>query len=191
MKSLSRASLMTVLAVAALAVTSGAAFAAPPIADRHKTSRGETRSTNWSGYAAYNTTFSNVKGDWTVPAADCTGVRGQQLTVAAAWVGLDGFLSNTVEQAGTDTDCIGNTPIYLAWYEFYPARAVFLDQNAYRVEPGDPMHAEVSASGSTATLTLQNLSSTHGWTLSPPPASRPRASTSARRSGSWKRQRTG
>jgi Peptidase A4 family len=160
MNSLIRASLVTVLAIVALVATSGSALAAGPIADRHKTAREDSQSTNWSGYAAYNTTFSHVRGDWTVPPANCSGVRGQQLRIAAAFVGLDGFLSNTVEQSGTDTDCIGNTAFYVAWYEFYPDRAVFLDQD---VDQGDQMHAEVSRSGTTANLLLRNV--TKNWTV--------------------------
>jgi hypothetical protein len=175
MKSLTRASLLTVLAVAALATAAGPAFAAGgPIKDRHKTGRGDSLSTNWSGYAAYDATFSHVEGDWTVPTADCSRVRGQQATIAAAFVGIDGFLSNTVEQSGTDTDCIGKTPFYIAWYEFYPDRAFFLDQGDYPVDPGDQMHAEVSVSGTTASLTLQNDSSTHSdWTFGPVQQSSP------------------
>ncbi len=95
-----------------------------------------------------------------MPTADCSAVRGQQATIAAAFVGIDGFLSNTVEQSGTDTDCIGRTPFYIAWYEFYPARAVFIDED---VDAGDQMHAEVSRSGTTANLTLHNV--TKNWTV--------------------------
>jgi hypothetical protein len=170
MKRLVRLGLLTALAAGALAAAGGPAFAAGPIADRYKTGRGTSVSTNWSGYAAYATTFSHVKGDWVVPTVDCSAARGQQATIAAAFVGIDGYFSNTVEQSGTDTDCIGKTPFYVAWYEFYPARAVFLDQNTYPVDAGDHMHAEVSVSGSTATITLQNLASAHPWTLSPPPS---------------------
>ena len=57
--------------------------------------------------------------------------------------------------------------MYYAWYEFYPAHAVFLDQGTYPVNPGDHMHAEASVSGAVVSLTLQNL--TQNWTLSPNP----------------------
>jgi Peptidase A4 family len=170
MKRLLRLSLLSALAAGALAAASAPTLAAGPITDRYKTGRGTSSSTNWSGYAAYGTTFSNVKGDWIVPTVDCSAVRARQATIATAFVGIDGYFSNTVEQSGTDADCIGKTPFYVAWYEFYPARAVFLDQNTYPVDAGDHMHAEVSVSGSTATITLQNLASAHPWTLSPPPS---------------------
>ena len=168
MKRLLRPGLSVALAAGILAVAGAPAYAAGPISGRHKTSHANSASTNWSGYAAYDSTFSHVQGDWTVPTADCSAVKGKQVTIATAFVGIDGFLSSTVEQSGTDTDCIGKTPFYVAWYEFYPDRAIFLDQSDYPVDPGDHMHAEVSVSGTTATLTLQNV--TQSWTLTPAPS---------------------
>ena len=159
----------TVLAAAALATASGSAVAAPIVGLEHQ-GKADTSSSNWSGYAAYNSThsaFSDVKGDWTVPTANCQGNKGQQSSVATSFTGLDGYFSGTVEQAGTDVDCIGRTPFYVAWYEFYPAAATFLDQSTYPVNPGDHMRNEVSVSGGTVTVTLQNL--TQNWTLTPGP----------------------
>jgi hypothetical protein len=43
-------------------------------------------SLNWSGYAAFNSTFSDVKGSWMEPAATCNG----KSTYSSFWVGLDG-----------------------------------------------------------------------------------------------------
>jgi len=124
------------------------------------TQRGVTSSTNWSGYADYNATFTDVEGSWTQPAVTCpsTGRR-----YAAFWVGLDGYTSNSVEQIGTDSDCAGqNRPVYYAWYEMYPAASVTLS-SAYPVRAGDSMSARVSVSGMTFTLVLKNT--TRGWTF--------------------------
>ncbi len=68
-------------------------------------SRGAAASTNWSGYAAYQsgTTFTDVKATWTQPSVTCPK-RGTQY--ASFWVGLDGYNSNSVEQIGTDSDCV-------------------------------------------------------------------------------------
>lgn len=122
-------------------------------------SRGTVSSTNWSGYAAYNATFSDVKASWTQPAASCPS---RSRTYAAFWVGLDGYNSNSVEQIGTDSDCAGtNKPVYYGWYEMYPAGMVTLS-STYAVRAGDSMSAEVSVSGTTYTLTLHN--GTRGWT---------------------------
>jgi peptidase A4-like protein len=156
----------TSLAIVALGGASAAASS--PVSDLAHIGKARSTSTNWSGYAAFNTTFSHVKGDWTVPTVNCSSMKGKQTAIATAFVGLDGYLSRTVEQSGTDSDCLGSTPFYIAWYEFYPAGAVFLDQGTYPVNHGDHMHAEATVSGGNVTLTLQNV--TQGWTLTPSPS---------------------
>jgi hypothetical protein len=112
-----------------------------------------TTDTNWSGYAAetdLTTPLSGavtaVGGTWVVPAV--TGSRGY----SAAWVGIDGYTSSTVEQIGTEQDVSSRgAPTYYAWYEFYPNNAVTISN--FPVAPGDVISAEVSyASGS---FTLQ------------------------------------
>jgi Peptidase A4 family len=138
-----------------LFAATGTAFGAP-VSDLQRIGKDRSYSTNWSGYAVFNDTFTDAKGNWTVPAADCSSMKGQQLSVAAAFTGIDGYFSRTVEQTGTDTDCIGKTAYYYAWYEFYPAQAFFGDPGTYPVEPGDAMSAEVSESGGTVTTTLHN-----------------------------------
>ncbi|MEA2404613.1 MAG: hypothetical protein QOE08_1260 [Thermoleophilaceae bacterium] len=157
-----RASLLiTALAIAAIAAMTGSAFARSPVSDLARTGKARSTSSNWSGYAAKNSTFSDAKGSWVVPAANCTQMKGQQVSIASPWVGLDGYTSGTVEQTGTDTDCIGKSPYYQAWYEFYPQQLVTFGG---AVHAGDAMNAEVSHSGSTTTVTLQDV--TQGWTNS-------------------------
>jgi len=158
MQRLTRLTVSTALAVAALAAVSGTAIARAPVSGLQRTGKAHSSSTNWSGYAVFNGTFSDVKGSFVVPAADCSAIRGQQLTMASPWVGLDGYSNGTVEQTGTDTDCIGNTPYYQAWYEFYPANSVTIN---HTVQANDVMNVEVSHSGSTTTLYLKDV--TRGW----------------------------
>src|SRR5438876_7019081 len=110
----------------------------------------------WSGYAAYGQTFTDVQGSWTQPAANCSGLRQNTKTLAAIWVGLDGYSSNTVEQAGTEVDCTGSTPSYIAWYGFIPKTYVKLDPTSYPVAAGDKFTVEVSQNGSTATISLSS-----------------------------------
>jgi hypothetical protein len=62
-------------------------------------------SSNWAGYAATGGQFTSVSADWVQPAGICS--RGDQY--AAFWVGLDGYSSTTVEQTGTEVDCVGHT----------------------------------------------------------------------------------
>jgi hypothetical protein len=122
--------------------------------------RFQAESTNWSGYAVTksNGAFKNISASWTQPTATCTSRRSHQY--AAFWVGLDGFSSNSVEQTGTDSDCVGRTPDYYGWYEMYPANPVFYTNP---VGPGDSMSASVTFSG-TDTYTLVLKDNTRGWT---------------------------
>ncbi len=127
-----------------------------------RSGRFQEESTNWSGYAATGGTgaFSSVSASWTEPTAACSSNRRRSDQYAAFWVGLDGFSSNSVEQTGTDSDCVGRTPDYYGWYEMYPANPVYFGST---VDPGDQMSASVTFSG-TETYTLVLKDSTQGWT---------------------------
>ena len=114
------------------------------------------KSTNWSGYALHSGTYRSVTATWIVPKPKCTsGTK-----YAAFWVGLDGYASNSVEQAGTDSDCGGTTAHYYGWYEMFPAAPVTFTT---KVRPGNEMSASVTFSGTdTYKLVLENKS--RGWT---------------------------
>jgi hypothetical protein len=71
-------------------------------------------------------------------------VKGQQATVASFFAGLDGWDSRTVEQTGTDEECIGATRVDVAWIEFYPARPIVVST---AVQPGDSLTAHVYQDG--------------------------------------------
>jgi hypothetical protein len=149
------------LGALAFAFLAGSASAASggPAQDKVRVGRDQAQSTNWSGYVAFGRTFTNAKGSWIQPSADCTGVKGHQETVAAFWVGLDGWSSKTVEQTGVDAICAGQTAYYIPWYEFYPSRTVTLGDT---VQPGDSLSAAVSQDGAVVTVTLTDV--TQGWT---------------------------
>jgi len=119
---------------------------------------------NWSGYGATaaNGTFDSVTGDWTVPSATCPPGA---TTYSAEWIGIDGLVSSSVEQDGTDSDCSAGVAKYYAWYEMYPLGGVDLS-GAYPVAPGDSMSATVSFAVSTSTWTLQIEDLTAQWTYS-------------------------
>lgn len=172
------------LSVAAGLVAASAAAGGSASAVSHNPRiKGTTNSTslNWSGYAVTGaTSFTDVKGSWVQPAADCSSTTASptngngkgngnghgnggggksQSTYSSFWVGLDGYSSNTVEQTGTDADCSGTTPVYYGWYEFYPAFPVNLPDPLF---PGDSMSAEVSVSNGSVTVSLTNA--TRHWT---------------------------
>lgn len=113
------------------------------------------QSTNWSGYSALNGNATDVKGSWIVPSLTCDP---NQNTYSSAWVGIDGDGSSTVEQIGTEQDCIGGQASYYAWYEMYPKPSFRIPVS---VAPGQTMTAEVKyIGGGNFQLTLNGYSIT-------------------------------
>ncbi len=89
--------------------------------------------------------FTSVSGTWTQPALNCSGGS----LASAYWVGLDGDTfdvptSTTVEQIGTEADCIGRNTSDYAWYSLYPGGPnANLSPSAYPVAAGDTISASV------------------------------------------------
>ena len=109
----------------------------------------QVSSTNWAGYAddnAAGTTYTTVTGHWTEPTATCTSTT----SLAAFWVGIDGFTSGSVEQDGTLIECSGGSAFYFTWWEMFPTNAIQVVGSTLR--PGDSISASVVRSGSTYTL---------------------------------------
>ncbi|HEY2443147.1 MAG TPA: G1 family glutamic endopeptidase [Streptosporangiaceae bacterium] len=113
----------------------------------------QVQSTNWSGYADTGSGFSTATGSWTEPSASCTG----STSLAAFWVGIDGFTSNTVEQDGTLIECSGGRAFNFSWWEMFPANAVQVVGQS--VAAGD--HISASVSRSSTSYTLRVTDSTH------------------------------
>jgi hypothetical protein len=117
----------------------------------------EASSTNWSGYAADSGTYTSVSASWVEPTGTCTSAT----RYSSFWVGLDGYESSTVEQTGTDTDCVNGSPQYYGWYEMYPADSFNFGST---VKAGDTITASVVYSGSNKfKLTLADT--TQGWSV--------------------------
>ena len=124
----------------------------------HSGIRAESESTNWSGYAADSGTYTSVSATWVQPTGTCTSAT----RYASFWVGLDGYSSDTVEQTGTDTDCVDGTPQYYGWYEMYPADSYNFGDT---IEPGDTITASAVYEGSNEfKLTLADT--TRDWSVS-------------------------
>lgn len=153
---------MLVCAVLVLAFLSAAvsAFAAAP---RISVKRGT--STNWSGYAAETNLTSpkpgsvtDVVGTWVVPATTSTSSN----SYSSAWVGIDGYSSNSVEQLGTEQDWYNGAPRYYAWWEMYPKASKYISTMA--IHAGDQMGAEVKYIGAN-TFVLSMTDFTTGQTF--------------------------
>jgi Peptidase A4 family len=111
-------------------------------------------SSNWSGVVVFSgatsyntsTTFYYVYADYVVPVAGqafgaCTG----GWDYSASWVGIDGYGSNDVLQAGLEADayCGGFSleTNYSAWIEWAPASEMSISN--FPVAPGDDLFVDV------------------------------------------------
>lgn len=117
----------------------------------------EMFSTNWSGAAIQapaGKSFGTVSAEWVVPKV--SQVPGQSFTDSAEWVGLDGYNSNDVCQAGV-LEVVQRAPngattvSCTAWDEWYPNGANLISPNAFAVNPGDTIQVSVETSGAGAT----------------------------------------
>src|SRR5580658_3866526 len=114
----------------------------------------QVESTNWSGYADTGSSFSTVTSSWTEPTGTCSG-RTESL--AAFWVGIDGYSSDSVEQDGTLIECYRGTAYNYTWWEMYPTNDIQVVGES--LKPGDQISASVVRSGTSYTLTVTD--STH------------------------------
>jgi Peptidase A4 family len=112
----------------------------------------QVQSTNWSGYADTGSGFSKVTGSWTEPSVSCT----RTTSLAAFWVGIDGYSSDSVEQDGTLAECYGGAAYYYTWWEMYPTNDIQVVGETLR--PGDSISASVVRSGNSYTLKVTDSS---------------------------------
>jgi hypothetical protein len=156
-----------------LAIAALSSFAQAPLHVLDYHSDGSVTSDNWSGYAVTGLegSVSSVTGSWIVPSVNCEGTNP---TVGAAsfWIGIDGYTTATVEQTGTDSDCASGTPLYYAWYEFFPDPGITI--TTIEVKPGDVISASVTYDGTefTATITDQRTQQTFTKSKAVPAAKR-------------------
>jgi hypothetical protein len=136
----------------------GKMIASPQARTVHGHRKTTVTSSNWAGYAATSNTtqYTSVAARWVQPAGKCS--YGNQYS--AFWVGLDGYASPTVEQTGSEVDCVGRTPVYSAWYEIYPANPVYSNGT---VKAGDHFSASVTYMGANV-FRLILADSTESWT---------------------------
>lgn len=132
-----------------------------PTQIRQERDQTTSESYNWRGYAVTGPSGSvtDVKSSSFVPFVGntCSSVPDGY---AAFWTGIDGWTSRTVEQIGTDSDCVNlegtktGTPTYCAWFEFCPQDAYLVGDYSENgvcesdcVSPGDRISAEARFGG--------------------------------------------
>jgi hypothetical protein len=119
--------------------------------------------TTLNGYVDTNSagnTYKEASAHWVQPAITCTSAD----TSAAFWVGIDGYSSDTVEQAGTEAVCEDGSAEYLTWWEMYPGPVQIVGET---VRAGDHITVSVSRSGTEYTLALTDATTAgNGFTVS-------------------------
>ena len=115
---------------------------------------------NWSGYADGSKTtkagtFTKVSGSWTTPSVRC----GPEDELTAEWVGLDGWISTSLEQLGTISWCYEGSATYFTWWEMFPT-GTGLIRVGTTLQPGDKISASVTRSGTNYTLKLTDSTNT-------------------------------
>jgi hypothetical protein len=110
-----------------------------------------TNSYNWSGYADYDNSIkpfakSYIYAYWIVPVAQhAFGNSSGGWDYSSQWVGIDGYGSPDVLQAGTEADAYAsggmNATFYAAWIEWYPFNESRISN--FSVAPGNEMFVEV------------------------------------------------
>lgn len=140
-----------------VAAIAGLAAAAPqsPTKARHLQSSlraGITqseKSTNWAGVAQVGTGFTRVEGVITVPK-----VSGSSQSAASAWVGIDGYNTQSILQTGVSFYADGT---FDHWYEWLPDYA-YTYPGTFDIKVGDQIKLAVEATTkSTGVSSLENL----------------------------------
>ncbi|KAK2463899.1 hypothetical protein APHAL10511_004071 [Amanita phalloides] len=123
--------------------------------DAHNHSSPVEYSNNWSGavWGSHPTgSFTSVTGTFKLPFPRSPD------GAMSAWVGIDGDRScpNTILQTGVDIYYNNTHVSYAAWYEWYPAHAVYLTH--FPLGAGDNIRLTVTAySATTGMAIVENL----------------------------------
>jgi len=92
------------------------------------------QSTNWSGVADTGGRYTAVKGSWKVP----TVMSAPGNRFASDWVGIGGFNTGDLIQAGTSEQFVNGSASYNAWTEIIPAPEVVIPGFAIHAGDADP-----------------------------------------------------
>ena len=116
-------------------------------------------STNWSGAvmtAGSGESFSTVSAQWVAPTVAQVPHEGVKTSDVAGWVGIDGYNSADVCQAGimetVQTSARGHTTISCeAFDEWYPGAGNIIPASSFQVNPGNTIKVTVVTTGAGAT----------------------------------------
>ncbi len=99
-----------------------------------------------------NNTVTQVAGTWIAPALEAT----TDASYCSIWIGMDGFLSDSIERIGTSHNWVDGVQQNYAWFEMYPNGPC--EMSSFPVANGDVIRAEMIYQGEdTFNLVLSNL----------------------------------
>jgi hypothetical protein len=135
-----------------------AVFHGPHIAAPPNPASNTATSSNWSGFAVDTgasawsaSSFATVAGTFVVSAAGTRACNGTW-EYSSSWVGIDGYASGDVLQAGIEADAscfLGTTQTYYSpWYEWYPYASTRISN--LPATPGSSFYVHVWATTATA-----------------------------------------
>ena len=101
-------------------------------------------STDWGGYVVVSNNNKpqpvvvGVSGSWTVPEVGIS----QTDTFSSAWIGIGGYVDQTLIQTGTTHDSIKGNAEYSAWFELLPSYSATII--TMTISPGDKIVASIT-----------------------------------------------
>jgi hypothetical protein len=120
----------------------------------------------WSGYlvSSFSATYTNVSASWIQTKTTCPMSKDTNNAWSLFWVGLDGRATRTVEQGGSEAQCMKGKVHYYAWWEMYPTNSI---QSTFPVHPGDHITSSVmyTAGTDTYTVTVNDTTPAHTHSL--------------------------
>jgi len=118
-------------------------------------------SNNWSGVVLSQPPsgdeFTHVSTMFTIPKVSSDGLDSYQS--ASVWVGIDGAtVSDAILQTGVDVGIRDGSPLYTAWYQWYPETSVTWPD--FELQAGDVIMATVNATSKTSGICIVENKST-------------------------------
>jgi Peptidase A4 family len=124
------------------------------------TNAGLLKSSNWSGIAVTGKVYTAVAGSWKVPTVIATPGSNRY---ASDWVGIGGFNTSDLIQAGTSEMYTGGHASYNAWTEILPASEAVIP--GFTVHPGDLMTVVITkGSGNAWTMVVTDSTLSESFT---------------------------
>jgi hypothetical protein len=117
-------------------------------------------SDNWSGYVMHGSDLWQASGSWIEPSATCTATSAESVF----WVGLGGYPSYPLYQAGSGAFCRNGAPIHVLWYELLDPSASQPLVAVVQIHPGDSISASVSVRSGASGGAIELVDSTAGFT---------------------------